>query len=203
LVQLYDRERDEQEYDIMRKNKNEGTSSKYNSQKGNHYKDEVRKEDSYKQTQLQTTSKNPTVNNYANSSANYKDNQNSQQSELILPVIKSANNSNKLSPLIRKKIANYGVVKGSNFTLDKSVNIDDEYFKINKELELSVNKYNSNLEKLKIDDFLARKKLQDELLYKINFKMDKLKNGLNDKFYFQDNLYKEWYKELKLNQHNG
>jgi hypothetical protein len=42
------------------------------------------------------------------------------------------------------------VIKGSNFTLDKSVNIDDEYFKL-----ITVNKYNRNLEKLKIDDFVA------------------------------------------------
>jgi hypothetical protein len=113
---------------------------------------------------------------------------------LVLPAIRT-----KLSPQMRKKIADYDITSNANFTLKKIDKNNIDYHLVNKQLDQSINKYNNHLEKLKIDDFLTRKKLQDELLNKINFKMEKIKLGLNDKTYFQDNIYTNWYRELKFN----
>ena len=46
--------------------------------------------------------------------------------------------------------------------------IDEEKLIINRELDNAIFKYNENLDKLKLEDFLNKKKYQDELIYKIH-----------------------------------
>ena len=77
--------------------------------------------------------------------------------------------------------------------------IDKQVVRTDNKLDNAISNYYENLEKLKIEDFIMRKKVQDELLNKINHKMERIKNGLNDKTYFKEDIYKDWYKELKFN----
>lgn len=78
--------------------------------------------------------------------------------------------------------------------------------RIEEELDNNLCKYTQNLEKLKYEDFLIRKKMQDDLLSNINIQMDKLKYGLNDKSY-EEKAAQEWIREYteKINnyEHNS
>jgi hypothetical protein len=66
----------------------------------------------------------------------------------------------------------------------------------NEELDRTIKKYNENLEKLKFEDFMSRKQMQDDLLDKINSQMEKLKFGLNDKNY-EEKLANDWVEERR------
>jgi hypothetical protein len=80
-------------------------------------------------------------------------------------------NKNHDVPLIKNK-------------LNTNLHLEDE-------LNSSLKKYYENLDHLKIEDFMTRKKMQDQLLQKINSQMEKLNFGLNDKSY-EEKIAKEW-----------
>lgn len=82
-----------------------------------------------------------------------------------------------------------------NFPKIKST-IDEEKLIINKELDNAIFKYNDNLDKLKLEEFLNKKKYQDELIYKINNKLSRYNKELDEKVY-QEKLANEWYEEYK------
>jgi hypothetical protein len=76
--------------------------------------------------------------------------------------------------------------------------------RLEEELDNHLSKYTQNLEKLKYEDFLTRKKMQDDLLSNINNQMDKLKYGLNDKSY-EEKAAQEWIREYteKINNYDN
>ncbi len=68
----------------------------------------------------------------------------------------------------------------------------------NSNIDNSIKLQLKNLENLKLEDFYSRKKLQDDLLDKIRKQMEKLRFGINDKYY-QEKLANDWYEERKKN----
>jgi hypothetical protein len=178
LLQLYENEKDEQDYELTRVKGSDEIMEKYRKdQEGAGYTNERSKETGYNSSSVRQ-----------------------EEKTFVLPVIKT---NHKLSPQLKTKIAGYDIVNNANFSLKKNEGYNNQpvdFQMVNKQLDQSLSKYNNQLEKLKIDDFLTRKKMQDELLKKINFKMEKIKLGLNEKTYFQDNLYKDWYRELKFHK---
>jgi len=74
--------------------------------------------------------------------------------------------------------------------------IDEEKLIINKELDQAIFKYKENLDRLKLEEFINKKKYQDELIYKINNKLNRYKKELDEKVY-QEKLANEWYNEYK------
>lgn len=94
-----------------------------------------------------------------------------------------------------KNILNY--IEGSFLKLPKFKSvIDEEKLIINKELDNAIFKYNENLDKLKLEEFLNKKKNQDELIYKINNKLNRYNREIDEKVY-QEKLASEWYEEYK------
>jgi hypothetical protein len=92
---------------------------------------------------------------------------------------------------------------------DLEINKTYNQHKHKNELDVTIKLYNDNLEKLKLEDFMSRKRLQDDLLEKITKQMDKLRYGLNDKSY-QEKLAEQWNNErreefmkLKENSYNN
>lgn len=77
-------------------------------------------------------------------------------------------------------------------------------YDVNKELDYAIKKYSDNFDKLKVDDFLSRKNIQDDLLNKINSKLLKINHEINDKIYQEQFAY-QWSqnKNKKVNQDNG
>lgn len=72
-------------------------------------------------------------------------------------------------------------------------------FDVNRELDLAIKKYADNLDKLKVDEFMSRKKIQDDLLKKINSKLVKINHEMNDKIY-QENIAEQWFNSNNSNQ---
>ena len=77
-------------------------------------------------------------------------------------------------------------------------------YDVNKELDYAIKKYSDNFDKLKVDDFLSRKKIQDDLLNKINSKLLKINHEINDKIY-QEKFAYQWSQDRnkKVEQENG
>ena len=61
----------------------------------------------------------------------------------------------------------------------------------NIDLDTQINNYNSHYNKLRIDEFMSKKIIQDDLLNKINQKLNKINKDINDKVY-QENLAAQW-----------
>jgi hypothetical protein len=67
----------------------------------------------------------------------------------------------------------------------------NKFINLESELDMSLRKYTENIDKLKFEDFMTRKQMQDNLLSNINVHMEKLKFGLNDKSY-EEKAAQEW-----------
>jgi len=78
------------------------------------------------------------------------------------------------------------------------VNQKNPQIQTDSNIENSIKLQIKKLENLKFDDFHSRKKLQDDLLDKIKYQMEKLMFGINDKNY-QEQLANEWYEERQKN----
>ena len=61
----------------------------------------------------------------------------------------------------------------------------------NYDLDTQINNYNSHYNKLRVDEFMSKKMIQDDLLNKINQKLMKINKDINDKEY-QENLAAKW-----------
>ena len=61
----------------------------------------------------------------------------------------------------------------------------------NVDLDSQINNYNAYYNKLKVDEFMSKKMIQDDLLNKINQKLMKINKDINDKEY-QENLAAKW-----------
>ena len=61
----------------------------------------------------------------------------------------------------------------------------------NYDIDSQINNYNSYYNKLKVDEFMSKKMIQDDLLNKINQKIMKMNKNINDKEY-QENLAEKW-----------
>jgi len=91
------------------------------------------------------------------------------------------------------------IIENSNFLIHSNKENIHLSYDMNSELDKSIKKYNQNLDQLKIDDFMSRKKLQDDLLFKINNQMEKLNTELKDQYY-EEHLAQIWLKELEEKQ---
>ena len=61
----------------------------------------------------------------------------------------------------------------------------------NYDLDTQINNYNSHYNKLRVDEFMSKKMIQDDLLNKINQKLMKINKDINDKAY-QEHLAAQW-----------
>ncbi len=61
----------------------------------------------------------------------------------------------------------------------------------NFDLDTQINNYNSHYNKLRVDEFMSKKMIQDDLLNKINQKLMKINKDIDDKVY-QENLAAQW-----------
>ena len=61
----------------------------------------------------------------------------------------------------------------------------------NLDIDSQINNYNDYYNKLKVDEFMSKKMIQDDLLNKINQKLMKINKDINDKEY-QENLAAKW-----------
>ena len=66
----------------------------------------------------------------------------------------------------------------------------------NLDLDAQINNYNAHYNKLRVDEFMSKKIIQDDLLNKINQKLMKINKDINDKVY-QEQLAEQWANNQK------
>ena len=97
------------------------------------------------------------------------------------------NNMNVGEPnMLNNNINNY-----NDYHNDQINNNKVNYNYGNVDLDSQINNYNAYYNKLKVDEFMSKKMIQDDLLNKINQKLMKINKDINDKEY-QENLAAKW-----------
>ena len=82
-------------------------------------------------------------------------------------------------------------------------NINNEGFRYgNSDIDNEINGYNDYYNKLRVDEFMTKKKIQDDLLNQINQKLDKINKNINDKTY-QEYLALQYFQNKKINNENN
>ena len=97
------------------------------------------------------------------------------------------NNMNVGEPnMLNNNINNY-----NDYHNNQINNNNGNYNYGNVDLDSQINNYNAYYNKLKVDEFMSKKMIQDDLLNKINQKLMKINKDINDKEY-QENLAAKW-----------
>ena len=86
---------------------------------------------------------------------------------------------------------NNNINNNNNNYAYNQINNYNNYNYGNVDLDAQINNYNAHYNKLKIDEFMSKKMIQDDLLNKINQKLMKINKDINDKVY-QENLAAQW-----------
>ena len=82
-------------------------------------------------------------------------------------------------------------------------NINNEGFRYgNSDIDNEINGYNDYYNKLRVDEFMSKKKIQDDLLNQINQKLDKINKNINDKTY-QEYIALQYFQNKKINNENN
>ena len=80
----------------------------------------------------------------------------------------------------------------NNNIYQNNIQFNNNYGNI--DIDNQINKYNNYYNKLKVDEFMSKKMIQDDLLNKINQRLMKINRDMNDKIY-QENLAEQWAKD--------
>jgi hypothetical protein len=71
------------------------------------------------------------------------------------------------------------------------------------ELDHQIQNYSNQFNQLREDDFMSRKTMQDDLLNKINQRLQKINRDMNDKIY-QENISSQYFQQQQmLNQYDN
>ena len=85
------------------------------------------------------------------------------------------------------------------------INNKESYKYGNTDIDEELNGYSDYYNKLKIDEFMSKKRIQDDLLNQINQKLNNINKNINDKSY-QENLAFQYFQnknQLKINNGNN
>ena len=143
-------------------------------------------------------------NNYTNSQS-----QNQQGQNNIINNIQfnnnniSSNNQNNLNQQNNNQIFNNNGNTNNNYNYYQNEQINNLYSNQgnfnnegnynygNSDIDAQISNYNAHYNKLKVDEFMSKKIIQDDLLNKINQKLMKINKNIDDKAY-QENLAAQW-----------
>ena len=82
-------------------------------------------------------------------------------------------------------------------------NINNEGFRYgNSDIDNEINGYNDYYNKLRVDEFMSKKKIQDDLLNQINQKLDKINKNINDKTYQEYLAFQYFQNKNRVNNEN-
>ena len=128
---------------------------------------------------------NQNYNNNLYNNINNEQNIDSQNKNNNNQILSNKNEQNTYM----NNINNYE--NGNNFYQNNSSNGNFSYG--NLDLDEQINNYNAHYNKLRVDEFMSKKIIQDNLLNKINQKLMKINKDINDKAY-QEHLAEQWRK---------
>ena len=91
----------------------------------------------------------------------------------------------------------------NNNNMNTNLTQNENTFKYgNSDIDNEINGYNDYYNKLRVDEFMSKKKIQDDLLNQINQKLDKINKNINDKTY-QEYLALQYFQNKKINNENN
>ena len=82
------------------------------------------------------------------------------------------------------------------------VNNNDNYKYGNSDIDAEISGYSDYYNKLRIDEFMSKKRIQDDLLSQINQKLDKINKNINDKTYQENLAFQYFQNKNRLNNNN-
>ena len=111
------------------------------------------------------------------------------------------NNNNDISQVENQEQFDFNHINQNN---KNNINFNrvykNESYKYgNTEIDEEINGYNDYYNKLKVDEFMSKKRIQDDLLNQINQKLDKINKNINDKTY-QENLAFQYFQNKNKNK---
>ena len=122
---------------------------------------------------------NTNINNINMSNQNIEDNYMNQQNNSDFNPSNNIDNNNNNNINNNNDYYSYNQIN-NNFNNYGNVDLDAQ-----------INNYNAHYNKLRVDEFMSKKMIQDDLLNKINQKLMKINKDINDKVY-QENLAAQW-----------
>ena len=148
------------------------------------------------------------MNRYNNNVGNHNNYSYQQQKEIPQQVMYNNQRANEYreirkSPQMNNDYYQQYMRQNNEMNMRNNMNYKPANYDANKELDYAIKRYADNFDKLKVDDFLSRKKIQDDLLNKINMKLAKINHDINDKIY-QEQFAMQWetHKQPNGNQIN-
>ena len=86
---------------------------------------------------------------------------------------------------------------------NNQVNDNDNYKYGNSDIDAEINGYTDYYNKLRIDEFMSKKRMQDDLLSQINQKLDKINKNINDKTYQENLAFQYFQNKNRINYENN
>ena len=82
--------------------------------------------------------------------------------------------------------------QNKKFINSNQINISPNYKYGNTEIDAEINGYSDYYNQLRVDEYMSKKRIQDDLLNQINQKLNKINRNINDKTY-QENLAFQYF----------
>ena len=191
LRSLLQQEMEEYQYEIYSNNGSQYLLDKFISFKNYNNKNKESDGDNNlnynyynKNNKLQLLNQNNIYNNIDSLNNN---NPSNAQIEQDLFTNNNISSNNKYNEFNQQNNDNYL----NNYYQNNQMNNNINFNYGNIDLDAEINNYNSHYNKLKVDEFISKKMIQDDLLNKINQKLAKINKNINDKVY-QENLAANW-----------
>jgi len=204
LRKLLGQEMEEYQYEAYSNNCPESLLIKFNS--FNNYNSKINKKEEEKNIYLNNGKSNNNINintlQNKNRNNNYYNMNNATENKNINNLNQNnGQNYDIKNNQIRNKeqennyIYNNGANNQNNININR-MNNNESYKYGNIDIDSEINNYSDYYNKLKIDEFMSKKRIQDDLLNQINQKLDKINKNINDKTY-QENLAFQYFQNKK------
>ena len=219
LRSLLLKEVDEYQYEVYSNNGSETLLNKFNTFKNFNSQKSIKEEE--KNNYLNNReNKNNEINNYQNQNIrnNYYNNinngaeQNNKNINNIIPNQENGqNNNNNMQNNTKTSNQDQQYYYRNNINQQNNINNmnlnrinNNESYKYgNTDLDEELNGYTDYYNKLKVDEFMSKKRIQDDLLNQINQKLDKINKNINDKSYQENLAFQYFQNKNQLNNGNN
>ena len=204
------KETEEYQYQAYSNNCSESLLNKFIDFKN--YNKKVKENEEEKNNNLNEEKNDKRINIFQNQNMNGNYNINAKNNYDLNNTL-NRNNINDFYPnqkeikVENNNINNNRIAQENNYMHNNSnnnqQNINNEGFRYgNSDIDNEINGYNDYYNKLRVDEFMSKKKIQDDLLNQINQKLDKINKNINDKTY-QEYLALQYFQNKKINNENN
>ena len=185
---------------IIFKNYN-STKDKKEEEKNNYYKNELNNNKRINNFQANNLNNNNYYNKEINFEANNTLNRNINENTLGQNNIE---NNKKINQENNYSYNNeFSQLNNRNNININPINNSESYKYGNSDIDAEINGYSDYYNKLKVDEFMSKKKIQDDLLNQINQKLNNINKNINDKAYQENLAFQYFQNKNRINNENN